>query len=275
MKLSLVVFAAAASAAVVDNLEARQKGCNADNCLRAVRATRFGTATMEIRMSECSSYLAVTETPSASTVYITERNVETVTINTRNLNRRDAPTPSPTKAIPAYATFCPDAAAYSSACSCFGARATTVTAPPPPVVTSTVTIVATATILEGPFVNATRPVASCDKPWTCGDAVIPACSGAGEAAGSGCVCFRSVEGRDVCAQPNDCQVGCQGSSDCGAGEVCVKESCCAGGTCMKIDVCLDKTLPRMLFKKRGGSKQARAGFSYLSLQPHDAVDEQL
>lgn len=66
MKFSLVVFTAAASAAVVDKLEARQKGCNADNCLRAVRATRFGTATMEIRMSECNSFLAVTETPSAS-----------------------------------------------------------------------------------------------------------------------------------------------------------------------------------------------------------------
>lgn len=63
--VSLITFAAVATAAVVENLEPRN-GCDADNCLRAVRATRFGTATMEIRMSECNSFLAVTQTPSAS-----------------------------------------------------------------------------------------------------------------------------------------------------------------------------------------------------------------
>lgn len=78
--LFVASFAVAASAFVVvpnglakdvPPLTLRAAGCNADNCLRAVRATRFGTATMEVRLAECSSFLAVTETATASYVSIT------------------------------------------------------------------------------------------------------------------------------------------------------------------------------------------------------------
>ncbi|KAK2053189.1 hypothetical protein LY76DRAFT_629657 [Colletotrichum caudatum] len=277
MKFSSVAFfAAAASAALIDNgdvlpvVKARATGCNADNCLRAVRATRFGTATMEVRMAECSSFLAVTETPAASTVYVTESSIQTVTANsTRTIvQRQAAETAISTKAIPAYASACSEAARYSSACSCFGATAATTTAPAA-TVTSTVSVVATTTL--APYVNVTRPALSCGSAWSCGAATIPICGGE-----SGCVCFETVEGRKVCAQPNECRPSCDTTGDCGSGEVCIKQSCCAGGVCMKVDVCLNDALPKMMFKRRNAAwvkKHARAGLNHLSLVPHDAEDE--
>jgi len=280
MKFSSVAFfAAAASAALLDMIEepsvplvkARATGCNADNCLRAVRATRFGTATMEVRMAECSSFLAVTETPIASTVFVTESSIQTITANsTKTLFQRQVvETPVSTKTIPEYASACPDAARYSSACSCFGAAAATTTAPAA-TVTSTVTFVATTTL--APYVNATRPAVSCSNTWSCGAARIPVCSGE-----SGCVCFETVEGRKVCAQANECESSCDTTNDCGNGEVCIKQSCCTGGTCMKVDVCLNTAQPKMMFKRRNAAwikKQARADLNHLSLVSHLAEDEQ-
>ncbi|KAK2005949.1 hypothetical protein LZ32DRAFT_596303 [Colletotrichum eremochloae] len=281
MKFSSVAFfAAAASAAVVDTDDVKEflgipvvkarVGCNADNCLRAVRATRFGTATMEIRMAECSSFLAVTETPIASTVFVTESSIQTITANTTKtiFQRQAAETAASTKAIPAYASPCLDAARYSSACSCFGATGATVTAPAA-IVTSTVSIVATTTI--APFVNVTRPALSCSNPWTCGDPVIPVCSQQ-----SGCVCFQTVEGRSVCALPNQCESRCDTTNDCGNDEVCIKQSCCTRGSCMKVNVCLNAASPTMMFKRRNAAwikKQARADLNFLSLVPHDAEEE--
>ncbi|KAK1977946.1 hypothetical protein LZ30DRAFT_825344 [Colletotrichum cereale] len=281
MKFSSVAFfAAAASAAVVDTdnvmevpvVKGRAAGCNADNCLRAVRATRFGTATMELRMAECSSFLAVTETPIASTVFVTESSIQTITANaTKTIYQRQAAeTPISTQAIPEYASACPDAARYSSACSCFGATAATTTAPAA-TVTSTVSIVATTTL--APFVNVTRPALACSDTWSCGAAKIPVCSGE-----SGCVCFLTAEGRSVCAQPNDCEPSCDSTNDCGNGEVCIKQSCCAGGTCMKVDVCLNDAQPKMMFKRRNAAwvkKQAHADLHHLSLVRHDDEDEEI
>ncbi|KAF4847470.1 hypothetical protein CGCSCA4_v005628 [Colletotrichum siamense] len=270
--LAIASLTVAASAAVVEN-----KFCNADNCLRAVRATRFGTATMVLRMAECSSYLAVTETPQPSTTFVTETSLETITLNaTRTIFDRAVGTPaSTTKNIPAYATACKNDAAYRSACSCFGATGVTTTAPIP-IITSTISVVATTTV--GPFVNATRPALGCSNPWTCGDKTIPTCS-LDKAGEKGCVCFRTVEGRDVCAVPNDCQPSCNTTNDCSGGEVCIKQSCCLGGTCMKVDVCLNQILPKMMFKKRAGAgawvkRQGKFDFSKLSLFPHDASLEQ-
>ncbi|KAL0943365.1 uncharacterized protein CTRU02_201251 [Colletotrichum truncatum] len=267
--LALVPIAAAASAAVVDHVEGRANGCNADNCLRAVRANRYGTATMSIRMAECSSYLAVTHTPVASTVYVTETGAEpAVESNTQTIQQRDIETPAPTKAIPAYATACPDAAAFSSACYCFGASPLTITAPTP-TITSTIfhTPPATPTLL----VDADLRALSCNKPWTCGDTTVPWCSAEGE---KGCACFRTAEGRDVCAVPGDCKSTCDSTTDCGTGEVCVKQSCCVGGTCMKVDVCINQAFPQMMFKKRSGKpawarESDNVDLSRLSLYPHD------
>ncbi|KAK2041994.1 hypothetical protein LZ31DRAFT_375108 [Colletotrichum somersetense] len=280
MKFSSVAFfAAAASAALNEDVagfttlpvvKARATGCNADNCLRAVRATRFGTATMEVRMAECSSFLAVTETQVTSTVFVTESSIQTITANSTKtiFQRQAAETAISTKTIPEYASACPDAARYSSACSCFGATAATTTAPAA-TVTSTVSIVSTTTL--APYVNVTRPALSCGSPWSCGAATIPLCEGA-----SGCVCFETVEGRKVCAQPNECKPSCDTTSDCGNGEVCIKQSCCAGGVCMKVDVCLNDASPKMMFKRRNAAwvkNHARADLNHLSLVPHDAEDE--
>ncbi|KAI3538781.1 hypothetical protein CSPX01_09317 [Colletotrichum filicis] len=275
MKCYIVAAFAAAAAALpeVANLAGRQNGCNADNCLRAVRATRFGTATMELRMAECSSFLAVTQIPATSTVYITESSIQTITANSTKTiyQRQAAETPiSATKVIPTYASACVDERRYSSACSCFGATAATTTAPTP-IVTSTVTFVSTTTL--APFVNVTRPALECSNTWNCGDRVIPVCSSE-----TGCVCFQTVEGRKVCAQPNDCSPSCDTTNDCSNGEVCIKQSCCSGGTCMKVDVCLNQALPKMMFKRRNAAwvkKEARGDLQHLSLVPHDAEIEKL
>ncbi|OLN97778.1 hypothetical protein CCHL11_07926 [Colletotrichum chlorophyti] len=289
MKASLVISLAATAAAVVvdtnslatlPTLAVRATGCNADNCLRAVRATRYGTATMAIRMEECSSFLAVTETPAPtlmprdSTVFVTETNIETLTANiTQTLVRRQVTSePLPTKTIPSYASACSNEERYISACSCYGATASTTTVPAS-TVTSTVTIVSTTALV--PFVNDTRrPALSCSKVWNCGDGAIPACSG-----DAGCVCFRTVEGQDVCALPNDCTPSCDSTSDCGLDEVCIKQSCCHGGTCMKVNVCLNEVFPKVMFRRRGAawvkSKQARTEFTALSLAVHDVEVELL
>ncbi|MCJ1283027.1 hypothetical protein MMC26_002354 [Xylographa opegraphella] len=131
-------LAAAASAA----------SCNADNCLRAVRANSFPTRS---GAADCSSYFEATVTPATATV------TQTATITSYSNKRRRAlnavgegvearqMTDIPT-AIPTYASACSGSARYSSACSCIGVTATTSTAPTP---TMTVTVTATAT--------ATRP----------------------------------------------------------------------------------------------------------------------
>ncbi|TEA15271.1 hypothetical protein C8034_v002692 [Colletotrichum sidae] len=273
----ITILAVTASAAVVDNLEARA-GCNANNCLRAVRATRFGTATMQLRMAECSSFLAVTETPSPVTVFVTEDIPETTAAPT--LLETQLTTAAPSKEIPFYASACGDDREYSSACSCFGAVPATTTLPTS-TVTSTLAIVPTVT--APPFVNNTQGVPSnttrgeiaCSSPWVCGEKSIPLCS---QAAGeTGCVCFVTVEGAQVCAQPNDCNSTCATSGDCGRDEVCVRQSCCMGATCMKTNVCGNEASPKLMFKRRRGGAGAwvkRDGLSRLSLVPHDASLEQ-
>ncbi|KAM0335862.1 hypothetical protein ACHAQA_000912 [Verticillium albo-atrum] len=126
--------------------------CNADNCLRALRNTaRPGLA-------ECSSFLKATVTPATSTIYTTTTffttptntfevtgtitnlvtatevieltATETVTkgITIRPAKRQVTEVPS---VLPTYATPCSGIARYTSACSCLGATAATVTAETP------------------------------------------------------------------------------------------------------------------------------------------------
>ncbi|RFU27980.1 hypothetical protein B7463_g8365, partial [Scytalidium lignicola] len=93
--------------------------CNADNCLRAIRASAFpsvpGTA-------DCSAYFVATATPDVSTT------TSTVVV---------------TVSIPTYASACSGFDRYSSACACIGVSGTTTTLPTPvftATVTSTVTL---------------------------------------------------------------------------------------------------------------------------------------
>ncbi|KAL1850140.1 hypothetical protein VTK73DRAFT_9749 [Phialemonium thermophilum] len=135
--------------------------CHADNCLRAVSATRLGASGLASHLADCSSFLEVTVTPSTSTVLVTETVSVTVTTeillgvttSSTPLAKRlmtitapDQSTPTP-KTVPTYASACSGSVRYASACSCFGATAPTLTAPTP-VTTSTVSVVTTFTQVD-------------------------------------------------------------------------------------------------------------------------------
>ncbi|KAB5566245.1 hypothetical protein GE09DRAFT_1106038 [Coniochaeta sp. 2T2.1] len=118
--------------------------CNANNCARAVTGTRSGKMpAVSSRQADCSSFMKVTVTPATSTATSTT----TVTVTSIMPNKRDnlairqvTVVPS---SIPAYASDCSSAAAYSSACSCWGITATTTTAPTP---VTTITVTTTVTV---------------------------------------------------------------------------------------------------------------------------------
>ncbi|KAF3914730.1 hypothetical protein AA313_de0208687 [Arthrobotrys entomopaga] len=116
--------------------------CNANNCLRAVRASAFPDRPGS---DDCSSYFRATYTSyitatATASATVTET-ISTLTIvPTAAIEKRQAlfiPT-----AIPAYASACTDAVRYESACSCIGLTRTTVTTQ---VVVATVTVTQTHT----------------------------------------------------------------------------------------------------------------------------------
>ncbi|KAI5203839.1 hypothetical protein E4T39_03911 [Aureobasidium subglaciale] len=167
--------------------------CNADLCLRSIRATNTPGRPAQGK-ADCSSFLRVTVTPatytSTSTVTVESVSVTTTTSTTTStatttqmlysvfggsvitpapgatVQKRDLRIASPStvsdkivaalpisnlekrqqtvrpSAIPAYASPCSGAVRYSSACSCVGATATTITAATP----TTVSITTTTTI---------------------------------------------------------------------------------------------------------------------------------
>ncbi|MCJ1388317.1 hypothetical protein MMC18_001163 [Xylographa bjoerkii] len=119
--------------------------CNADNCLRAVRASSFPTRS---GAADCSSYFEATVTPATSTITATATVTAFSNKRRRGLNaepaleaRQMTIVPS---AIPTYASACSGSVRYSSACSCIGVTATTSTASTP-MTTVTVTVTADET----------------------------------------------------------------------------------------------------------------------------------
>ncbi|KAJ6443512.1 PAN domain-containing protein [Purpureocillium lavendulum] len=113
-------------------------GCHENNCYR-------------------QSFLRTTVVPPTVTDWVTQTTVDTVvqtnTVTVTAASNNNAParrdtaasaTIAPSK-VPAYASSCADAAAYSSACLCASATRATVTAPTP-TVTSTQTLSVTATV---------------------------------------------------------------------------------------------------------------------------------
>ncbi|KAK1238085.1 hypothetical protein MKX08_002664 [Trichoderma sp. CBMAI-0020] len=127
MKASIVLyFAAAAMASVIE----RTNGCNADNCARAVTGTREGLLPISSRKADCSSFMRATVTPEATTTTITITVHPDITPKPKNDANYAAVTVYPT-AVPAYASSCENAKQYSSACSCWGITANTVTAHTP------------------------------------------------------------------------------------------------------------------------------------------------
>ncbi|KAJ3476303.1 hypothetical protein NLG97_g9170 [Lecanicillium saksenae] len=130
LQAAYVPLALLSSAAGV---QAAAKGCNSDNCARAVTGTRRGDAFENTARADCSKFMTKTVTGSAVTV--TSTITITVAPNAPGVTavKRDLP------AVPSYASACSGASRYSSACSCWGITANTITVTPTSVVTSTVT----------------------------------------------------------------------------------------------------------------------------------------
>jgi hypothetical protein len=145
--------------------------CNADNCLRAIRATK------RPGLKDCNQYLEKTVTPDAVTVttvetqtqtvtptvyisvtdsrlvlvtatqtqLVTQTSFVTVTQTVNSIFNKRQQTAAPL-AVPLYASACSGAVRYSSACSCLGASEATVTAEAP-----TVTATAFTTVTVSPI----------------------------------------------------------------------------------------------------------------------------
>ncbi|KAL6901194.1 hypothetical protein GGI43DRAFT_383534 [Trichoderma evansii] len=127
MKAAIVLsFVAAAAAGLIE----RTNGCNADNCARAVTGTRDGLLPISSRKADCSSFMRATVTPNAVTTTITVTVHPGITAKPKNNVNYAAATVCPT-AVPTYASACDGAKGYSSACSCWGIKPTTVTAHTP------------------------------------------------------------------------------------------------------------------------------------------------
>ncbi|TVY58167.1 hypothetical protein LCER1_G001379 [Lachnellula cervina] len=185
--------------------------CHDDNCFRAVAGTRRGPGQVSTASSDCSSFLQTITTPPATTVTVTT--TTTKPPSGAPNGKREA-----LKTIPAYASPCPGAADYSSACSCLGITSAIITAPTP-TITSTVTVTATASPTNSPCQGHTcsQGITTCNKDETC-------------------YCFVGTNSTSICAANVLCEAlpACALDSDCAAGSVCALETCCPshlGGVC--------------------------------------------
>ncbi|KAK2051049.1 hypothetical protein LY76DRAFT_677647 [Colletotrichum caudatum] len=105
--------------------------CNADNCLRQVRASAFPTRS---GTADCQAFQTVTSTVLTTTTVdapTAAAKVKRASVNSNRMTTQLTKSAAPT--IPAYASGCSNSAQYASACSCAGVTASTKT------VTSTVT----------------------------------------------------------------------------------------------------------------------------------------
>ncbi|KAK6336643.1 hypothetical protein TWF718_009439 [Orbilia javanica] len=174
-----VVFLVASTAAVVSgSVLLPRAGCNADNCLRGVRATQYGDRGLE----GCLSYWRTTYTPPPSTEYTTivvsttATSTDSITITTtvaetlttlapttftetipttftqtkslKNNNQFEKRNPvvQEGNTIPTYASFCSGTVRYSSACSCLGVSTISTVTAPTPITISTITETSITTI---------------------------------------------------------------------------------------------------------------------------------
>lgn len=147
--------------------------------------------------------------------------------------------------VPPYASSCPDASAYSSACSCWGIAGQTTTMPTPTstvttstTITSTITSVVTATTIAIPFENCAYTVGfdagGCSNPtYTCS---YPQADDDGGI----CYCDVDVTGQPFCAGNFDCgdpnDQACSSNSDCGVGFRCVQGCGCGPGNVCEPEV---------------------------------------
>ncbi|EWC46696.1 hypothetical protein DRE_04183 [Drechslerella stenobrocha 248] len=154
MRTAVVFAAFAASVLAVPT----NQGCNANNCLRAVRKTNLPEAS-DTRTADCNSYLSTTVTPATvtetSTIHVIETthvNADTtttvdLTVTTTETKKKRDVTVTPT-VTPTYATACSGVDAYISACLCIGATGTAITVAAPTTVTTSTIVDSTTTITD-------------------------------------------------------------------------------------------------------------------------------
>ncbi|TVY42107.1 hypothetical protein LSUB1_G002078 [Lachnellula subtilissima] len=211
--------------------------CHNDNCLRAVAGTRQNPGQVFTASSDCSSFLQTTTTPPATTVTVTTTTTRPPSSFLQH--KREA-----LKTIPAYASPCPGAADYSSACSCLGVTSAIITAPAP-TITSTVTVTATATV---------SPTNSPCQGHTCSQ-VIESCNN-----NESCYCFIGTNSTSICGVNVACAglPACALDSDCASGSVCALETCCLsdlGGVCLT-SLCENPAMRLMQIAKIGRADTA-------------------
>lgn len=113
----------------------KEGACAEDNCLRAVTGTRRGASAITAARGDCSSFLSSTTTLATRTATTSILTITaTITVSGNGNNKRSALSVSAgtisTKTVPSYATACSGTSRYSSACSCWGITASTITVTP-------------------------------------------------------------------------------------------------------------------------------------------------
>ncbi|OBT70836.1 hypothetical protein VF21_10396 [Pseudogymnoascus sp. 05NY08] len=97
---------------------------------------------------------------------------------------------------------------------------------------------------------------TCSNPGTCKTYVIiedPSCGPYNE-----CSCGFDADGRAVCIEGGDCTAVCNTNSDCGAGMVCVADSCCGFNACATPStICANPASARAMFRGKAKGKAKR------------------
>ncbi|RDW74839.1 hypothetical protein BP6252_05981 [Coleophoma cylindrospora] len=159
MRASLFNVVAITASLATANAVLPRAACNADNCLRAVTGTAGvnNKPALTARQADCSAFLVATVTPDTSTITVTatatvtsspqRRAVDSHGNEVGEMEKRIVTAAAAAAAVPTYASACSGGVRYSSACSCFGITASTVTAAPP---STTTTVTATVTVAPAP-----------------------------------------------------------------------------------------------------------------------------
>ncbi|TAQ90987.1 hypothetical protein B7494_g729 [Chlorociboria aeruginascens] len=196
MRISDLLFVLAAA-------ESAAADCTPDACGDVITSVGTLPIPLATRSADCMSYLEVTITPNASYIlWTTSADPETFGVIGR---------PTLTSSIPAYATECADAPAYSSACECAGLSVTTVAAAVPTVI-----------------LYDTLP--ACVNPSVCDFA------DGNSVCGDGCgLCLQDADDPNSgwCLSDGYCTDTCSSGADCPPPGICL-ETCC-GNSCATAD----------------------------------------
>ncbi|KAF3941931.1 hypothetical protein ABW19_dt0205362 [Dactylella cylindrospora] len=146
MLVKVLTISLSIASAVNAAILAPRATCNADNCLRALRATQLATRSL-LASQDCTSALYTTVTPGAVTV--TESSTTTITY---------LPVAGPFKreigddfVLPEYASACSGFSRFSSACGCMSVFPSTIVAEAPTTTSSAITIVTPVSFRLGVF----------------------------------------------------------------------------------------------------------------------------